>query len=331
MCVLLTQDTKRYLVKGGITIAYASILITILFISTSQAYATCKPYKNCDNETEYKSTLTLDSISNSTLSLNQFSNSTSFEDSTLELNLFSNSTVVEGNSSLSLLEKIGISDLVNMTNKTTILHPMELFPFVNKTSTIETNQKNNLGSVLDGNEYLDSKSSVKNLKSFSITAWVKPDYSQGSPIFTVTSDEDAFVLAINNNMPPTKMAIFSIFNGIKWITVQSAHQVPEQWTFLTATFNGTSLDLYVNGSPEGSTKTAAVPVLVNGQLTTRLVQNVISDANVTIGAYYEKVRSQTMNYFSGKISEVNLYDTTLDEKQIDKIYNSTKPEDVKSP
>lgn len=98
----------------------------------------------------------------------------------------------------------------------------------------------------------------------------------------------------------------------------------KQWTFLAATFNGTEMRLYVNGNLENVSAITAVPTLVNGKLTTSLIQNITSDANVTIGAYYEKARMYTRDHFSGKISDVNLYGASLTQKQIDQIYLNTK-------
>jgi Concanavalin A-like lectin/glucanases superfamily len=208
---------------------------------------------------------------------------------------------------------------------------MTLFQFLatetNNTKTGNTQNETSDALQLQGNQYLTENSSITSLKSLTISAWVKPDYSQGSPIFTIISDEKAFVLAINNNIPPLKIATFSVFDGIKWITVQSTGTIPEQWTHLAATFNDTSIGIYVNGNLEGTSPIAGIPTLVDGELTTKTMQNLTSNANITIGASYEKVRQQASSLFSGEISNVNLYGSVLTHDQINQIYNSTKPED----
>ncbi|WP_255492999.1 LamG domain-containing protein [Candidatus Nitrosotalea sp. TS] len=83
-------------------------------------------------------------------------------------------------------------------------------------------------------------------------AWVKPDYTQGSPQFTIMSAEKQFVLSINNLDPPAKLATFSIFDGIKWDTVNSTVPIGGNWTNIAATFNGSSMSLYVNGTLQSS-------------------------------------------------------------------------------
>ena len=58
-------------------------------------------------------------------------------------------------------------------------------------------------------------------KELTISAWVKPDYSNGSPEFTVVSKDNAFVLSINKLVSPEKVTKFSIFDGMKWHSVES--------------------------------------------------------------------------------------------------------------
>ncbi len=311
------------------------LILTIIFcVSESQAFATCSSSEKCDVDMHNDSALSFDQFSNSTLLFNQFSNSTllfnQFSNSTLLFNQFSNFTHAEQNNSIIESEQLGIMDEIfeNSTNQTLVPNPTQSFQF-NKVNSTGNSKQNDDGSLhLQGDEYLNESSSTASLNKFTVSAWVKPDYSQGSPVFTVISDENAFMLAVNNNIPPQKIAVFSIFDGIKWTTTQSTSPIPEQWTFLTATFNGTTIQLYVNGSLEGMSTVTGEPTLVSGKLTTRLVQNITSDANVTIGAYYEKARLYTRDHFSGEISHVNLYNESLTPKQIDQVYLNTKPDGV---
>ena len=313
-------------------LAYASILSLAIGLSTNDASAMCQSGA-CNNGTN--STLSFNQFSNSTMSFNQFSNSTlsfsQFSNSTLSFNQFSNSTDAAENGTLVLSEQLDIHDTVNVNDTNKTLVPMTLFQFLSgETNNTQTgNVKNTTSDALQlqGDQYLTENSSSTNLKSLTISAWVKPDYSKGSPIFTVVSDENAFTLAIDNNMPPLKKATFSVFDGIKWTTVQSTSTIPEQWTNLVATFNGSSIGIYVNGNLEGTSLIAGIPTLVDGDLTTKTMQNLTSNANITLGAYYEKVRLHTRNLFSGEISNVNLYGSVLTHDQIDQIYNSTKPEE----
>jgi len=93
---------------------------------------------------------------------------------------------------------------------------------------------------LDGlDDYLviDSKLPEK-LDNFSVSAWVKPDYKKGAPaILSIVSEAEAFSLSINNNKVDKNVAVFSVYDGIKWHTVPSKSAIPEQWTHISATYS----------------------------------------------------------------------------------------------
>ncbi|TLX84862.1 MAG: LamG domain-containing protein, partial [Thaumarchaeota archaeon] len=183
-------------------------------------------------------------------------------------------------------------------------------------------ESNGTSLKLTGSGYLTQNvNSTKNLSALTLSAWIKPDYSQGSPQFTVISKESTFLLAVNNVIPPTKRAIFSVFDGIKWQTVESSSSIPEEWTHLAATFNDSSIVIYVNGKLESSLQTSGVPTLaVNGTLTTKTVDSLSSNADIIIGAYLNTLRGTSTNQFSGLIKDVKLYDSLLSPSQISQLY-----------
>ena len=120
-----------------------------------------------------------------------------------------------------------------------------------------------------GDEYLqtDSTNATTYISDMTISAWVKPDYSSGSSVFSVVSKSESFGLSINNVISPEQIAVFSVFDGIKWTSVQSYSTIPEQWTHLTASFNQTTITIYVNGILEASESLDAIPyVSVDGQI-----------------------------------------------------------------
>ena len=129
-------------------------------------------------------------------------------------------------------------------------------------------------------------------------------------------------------MPPSKTPLFSIFDGIKWTSIQSNSTIPEQWTYLAATFNGTSITLYVNDKLEGTMQISGIPTITkSGYLETKIIQNITSNADTVIGSYHDSIRSSTSNVFSGQLSGVRLYDTLLTPAQINQIYATTRPAD----
>lgn len=176
--------------------------------------------------------------------------------------------------------------------------------------------------ALTGQGYIkENVESTKNISNFTISAWVKPDYSQGSCQFTVIGKENTFILAINNNLPPQKKAVFSVFDGIKWHTVESKSDIQEQWTYLAATFNGSTISIYVNGTIESTVHIQGIPTITtDGQLSTKTVNSLSSNADIVIGAYVNSVRGKVANQFSGLINSINLYDSLLEQSQIAKLY-----------
>ena len=103
------------------------------------------------------------------------------------------------------------------------------------------------GLMLDGDSYVTNDgNSTNNLSNLTITAWVKPYYSNGSSEFTIVSKERTFELIINNIIDPQQVAKFSIFDGIQWHSVETSTTLGESWSHLAATFNGTKLSVYTN-------------------------------------------------------------------------------------
>jgi hypothetical protein len=162
-----------------------------------------------------------------------------------------------------------------------------------------------------------------NLSAFSISARVKPDYNHGSPQFTVISKENSFLLAINKDLPPKKMAVFSIFDGIRWNTITSKSDISEQWTHLVATFNGSSIALYVNGTLESSGQLEGEPTItIDGHLATKTAVDLSSNRDIVIGSYYDSIREMRYNSFSGNMTNINLYASTLSPQQISQLYDT---------
>jgi hypothetical protein len=185
------------------------------------------------------------------------------------------------------------------------------------------NVANQTSLELTGQGYLTEYVSSSNiLNSFSLSVWVKPDYSKGSPEFTIVSKESAFVLSIDNNVSPAKIAKFSVFNGIKWITVQSTTQIEEKWTHLVATFDGKSISIYINGKLE-----SALPVdgilhyADNGMLETKNIESISSDSNIVVGAYHNNARGETVQQFSGLICDLNIHSLSLGPLPIAELYS----------
>ena len=177
---------------------------------------------------------------------------------------------------------------------------------------------------LQGTGYLAQKiNATNNIQQLTLSAWVKPDYSQGSPQFTIISKENTFMLTINNNIPPTKIATFSVFDGIRWQTVQSTSVIPEQWTHIAATFDPSSISIYVNGTKESTVPVSGISsIAINGKIMNKTIDQLSSDADVVIGADIDTTRQSSSSQFSGLIKDVSMYNSVLSGSQIQQLYAS---------
>jgi len=191
--------------------------------------------------------------------------------------------------------------------------------------------------VLEGDGYLsDNGNSTSNISNLSVTAWANPDYSGGSAEFTVISKEGAFALTINNNIEPKQIATFSVFDGIKWHTVQTAEKIGDDWSHIAATFNGTTLSIYTNGTHSNTNESIEkITVTIDGQLEVKTIETIESTSDVVIGASLDNNRSiddvtkqsidDVTKQFFGEIKEVNIFNIYLTAQQIQEIYVQTLP------
>jgi len=193
-------------------------------------------------------------------------------------------------------------------------------------------QENN-AVMFDGkNDYLVLDSDLPSkLKSFTVSAWVKPDYTDGSAVFSVVGESDAFQLSINNNLKPEKIATFKVYDGIKWYTVQSTSQIDEKWTHLSATFSNNFIRIYVDGVLENILSVDPVYVTYEyGVMTQGTFDYISSESNVLIGAFspIKKNNPEIKNYFYGTIDAISLYDVALTTSQVSKLYEDNRMFDL---
>jgi hypothetical protein len=193
---------------------------------------------------------------------------------------------------------------------------------LNQTSTDTLN--------LDGTDdfiQISNLTSIDTVSDLTITGWVSPDYSQGSSEFTIISKENLFKLSINNNITPEKIAKFSIFDGVKWTDAKSITTIDDKWTHLGATFNGTTIQLYVNGNLSSTTELSGLLTLdINGKLIPTDIDEISSDEDIVVGASInsKKEFDKISNQFSGQIDDISLYDLQLRDDQIKYLYEENQ-------
>src|SRR6185437_3869880 len=185
-----------------IVILVSSIVVAPLSISPiylNNAYADVQNgtlNSESQNSTDANATnsLSFNQFSNATnsLSFNQFSNATN----SLSFNQFSNAT----NPQSQLPSNTTNSSNQSSSNTANVPTPTESWNFTDsnlKTATVGKaridDSENTTALSLNGDGYLKQNSTgTQNLSALTLSAWIKPDYSQGSPQFTVISKENTF-------------------------------------------------------------------------------------------------------------------------------------------
>jgi hypothetical protein len=200
---------------------------------------------------------------------------------------------------------------------------------------LTTTNDDNSAISLDGqNDYLvlDSALSEK-LDAFTVSAWVNPDYKKGAPAtLAIVSEANAFELAINNDKVDKNVAMFSVYDGIKWHTVQSRSAIPEAWTHISATYSDEQIRIFVNGVQEGSVNISGDYSLTHqyGESSQNSYDYLSLQTDVLIGAFNPNARDNASfaNHFSGLIDDVTLYDKQLTSSQISSLDKSERTPDT---
>src|SRR5574338_953283 len=175
-----------------------------------------------------------------------------------------------------------------------------------------TIQRGLVGNALsfDGNDYLTIKSMENGTipAVLTLSAWVKPDYSQSSSVSTILYSKNSFELIIEN-YNSKHIAQFSIFDGSKWVSVRSNSEIPQEWTNIVATYDKNQLSILINGNLDSEKSlydTAKYyayghPV----EKITGITTGPILQGDVFVGA--TKSKSSLGKFFGGQIDEIQYY------------------------
>jgi len=173
---------------------------------------------------------------------------------------------------------------------------------------------------LNGQQYeIDDIPTMNQVSDFTLSAWVKPDYSKGSSEFTIIGKEKAFTLTINNNKTPEKIVRFSVFDGMKWTTIESSSTVDEEWTHIAAKFDENVISLLVNGNLESAIQLEGVPTMNSyGFIEPQPIEALHSESVILYGAHQttKKGDVSTSGFFSGSIDEIVVNDQGFGYKEI---------------
>ena len=168
----------------------------------------------------------------------------------------------------------------------------------------ENSSKNdNYGLTYNGsNEYIDTGDAFTSLTSFSISAWFKSDDTSTAAQAIVSSRINSIGTSQGLDLYVSSNTLVSrVFNnGATEVT--TAFTDTASWHHVVMTYNGTTLELFLDNVSQGT----ATGVYTN------------SAANWLIGKW-----NAGANYFDGSISELAVFDYALTSTQISTLYGSS--------
>ncbi|MBI5377294.1 MAG: LamG domain-containing protein, partial [Thaumarchaeota archaeon] len=167
---------------------------------------------------------------------------------------------------------------------------------------------------LDGkNNYVvvENKERGIDLSDFTLSAWVKPDYAHSPADMTVLNSESSFDLAITTH-GKKHVVQFSIFDGLKWISVESKTEITDDWTNIIAAYNRTAISIYINGKLDSSANIfETLHYYAYGKEVVKIddskLTHPVLKSDVLIGGAQSK--NDVTKLFSGQIDEVQFYIT----------------------
>ncbi|WP_338356567.1 GEVED domain-containing protein [Yeosuana marina] len=162
------------------------------------------------------------------------------------------------------------------------------------------------------NDYIDFADNHDLTGPFSLEAWVNQESSVATGTVISkgnidTSDKTGYHFSLKNNYPNL---IWYGGSNNELVNITSLYAIPDnQWHHIAATFDGTTVRLYVDGIEVNSAPAASPP--------TNTANSFI------IGADTANYATTPLNYnfFNGAIQEVRVWDVALSESQIREMMN----------
>jgi hypothetical protein len=144
---------------------------------------------------------------------------------------------------------------------------------------------------------------------FTLSAWVKPQHTKLPTDMTITNSKDFFDLSLVKS-ENKQFVEFSVFDGMKWIKTRSQNSIFDDWTNITATYDGRSLTIYINGKLDVSYNLQKeIRYFAYGKEVVRVediqFKHPIFSSDILIGGTQSS--NGVIRSFMGSIDEVNFY------------------------
>ena len=161
-----------------------------------------------------------------------------------------------------------------------------------------------------GNDYVtvpnDPALEMNNTNEVTVSMWVNKDTAQSGWIALLQHSDQSYNLQFNNGNEPA----FTIYDG-GWNTAYSGTPLTNgEWYHVAGTFDGSTLTIYLNGVPQGTSNAAY-----------------ISDGgsfDIGIGENLDA----TGRRFDGTIDEVRVYNRSLSPTEIERLAEGSSPNDT---
>lgn len=145
-------------------------------------------------------------------------------------------------------------------------------------------------------------SSLEIDKSLTISSWINWGNAGNSlqPIF-MNGNGANFLSIINDGGVDDNKAVFNLSIGGLSKQVVSTSKIDSSWHHIAATYNGSSMKLYIDGDLENE-------ILISGDIDTSFLSNYLG---------YDGT-----NYYNGSIDDFNLFNIALNESEIKDLYSN---------
>lgn len=154
---------------------------------------------------------------------------------------------------------------------------------------------------------------IGSLTQFSIESWARTNKSLTGKVTTIVTNQYDLVSNLNyslgtNNSPSSYNMTFGFFNGA-WRNVTGFSMALNTWYHLIGTYDGSTVNLYVNGKFNTSLN---------------YVGTAASGGEIRIARRWDDVANVSSNFFSGDISQVKIYNRALNSTEVLQNYNAIK-------
>lgn len=157
-----------------------------------------------------------------------------------------------------------------------------------------------------GGQYAECNTSLPNLSTWSVAVW---HYYTGSNVGSapciVTEVFPGSTGNINYSVGDNNGGFTSGFFDGGWRVTTTFTLTPNNWYYIVGTYDGSTLNMYVNNSLAATNPYVGTPISSDGGI--RLMR-----------------RWDLGDYWDGYLSTVGIYDKALDSTQISSIWNTTK-------